>query len=300
MNISRKQAQRIVSSCCDAKVEGFKLFGGRINTLYELTLSDKRHLMLRLFNESWKARKEAFLYDQLSSLNVPIPQVLGSSDGKVPYLLYEKIPGIHIDEVYKKTKNLALFEQAGEILAKLHTMTFDKFGWIVGGAVRPAFKKWGDFALYDIGYKLGKLRAVTQMRVLRQGILNYFDDHMGLLEVSSRPCLVHKDFYAAHILANPNNVVGVIDFEWAISGHNENDFTKLERWVFPKIPESRNAFFKGYKRFGTVSSKYDERKDLYKLWHFVNMANISNEIGDKKTLSHTLKELAACLKTCRK
>jgi len=296
MKITRLQAEQIVRERCHQKLAGMRLFDGRINTIYELTLPDKRTLMLRLFKEPWKARKEAFLYEKIAhAVKIPLPKVLGSDDGKLPYILYEKVPGTHVDLIYKKTQDIGLFEQAGEILAKLHSITFDRFGWIVGGAIRPALTKWEDFVLYDLGYKLGKLRNVSQMRALRQGVLTAFDEHMGLLDIKSRPCLLHKDYYAAHILANSSGVIGIIDFEWAIAGHNENDFTKLERWLFPKIPEARQAFFRGYKRFGAISQKYEERRQLYQLWHFVNMANISNEIGDKRMLASTLKELAQSL-----
>jgi fructosamine-3-kinase len=94
-------------------------------------------------------------------------------------------------------------------------------------------------------------------------------------------------------------VTGIIDVEWAIAGHTENDFIKLELWDFKKVKEARDAFFTGYLNYGYISPDYPERKQLYELWHWINMVNISYEISNQVWLKSNLLSLENFLKVLK-
>ena len=127
-------------------------------------------------------------------------------------------------------------------------------------------------------------------------IEHYMNSQGYLLDIRKGPCLLHKDYHCPHILTDKNNITGIIDVEWAIAGHNENDFIKMELWAFNKIKGVRDSFFKGYLKYGHISSDYTDRKKIYELWHWINMTNISLEIKNKEWLRYNTKTLEKFLK----
>ncbi len=279
MKHSKSVISRIVKGFSAEKIKSlYSLSQGNINTVYSVRLASDKEIILRVYNEAWKAKKEAFIYRMVrQKLEIPVPEVLYSDDSKeefpFAYSIMGKLPGKQIDRIYGR-KNI--FEKAGECLGKLHTIHFGKFGWIVGNDVQPAFRKWKDFFWHDINRKIERIREGIPQELPK--IRRYFEENSGLLEISSKPCLLHKDYHPSHILAGKGKITGILDMEWAIAGHNENDFMKMEAWAFPKHPRMRKPFFRGYSRYSSISSEYEERKKFYGLWHRINMVSISAEI----------------------
>ncbi len=294
--ISKETIKKVVKNCFPEPIISIKHYAkGHINTIYEIRLKN-RELLLRIFNESWKAKKEAFIYQKIrKNSDIPIPEIYSLDDSKkiLPraYLLMSKIEGKKIDESYKKYRNRKLFEKAGEILAKLHKIKFQDYGWIIGNKVCPKFRKWEDFVRHDIAYKLKNIKADKIL------ISQYLNENSYLLKIKNKPCLLHKDYHCSHILTDKENIKGIIDVEWATAGHNENDLIKMELWAFKRIKSVRGSFFKGYLNHGSISCLYPERKKLYELWHWINMINISHELKNKSWLDYNTKSLKKFLKT---
>lgn len=59
-----------------------------------------------------------------------------------------------------------------------------------------------------------------------------------LLPLTDGPSLIHMDFRPGNILVYKNQVVGIIDFESLRIGATEMDFTKVNRDIFMKYPET--------------------------------------------------------------
>ena len=302
--VSKDIVEKIVNkSLGGSVVRSIKPFSqGHINTMIEVTLmGTNKSLLLRIFNEPWKARKEAFVYNYIrENVDIPVPEIYAFDDSMklVPgaYLLMSKIEGISIDKNYRKYRNKKIFEKAGEVLAKLHSIKFDKYGWIVDNEIKPSFSKWNKFFEYDIGLKLSALRKVKLVSGLLDDLQSFIERHDYLLKVKSKPCLLHKDYHCPHIITDKGTIKGIVDVEWALAGHNENDFMKMEEWAFRKFNDVREPFFKGYLNYGTVSEEYPERKKLYELWHWINMSNISFQLKDKRWLDYNTKALKKFLK----
>lgn len=275
---------------------------GNINKMLEIKLKESnKSLLLRIFNEPWKARKEVFVYNYIRShTDIPVPEVYAYDDSKklLPnaYALMSKIDGIALHKNYRKYGNKKIFEKAGEVLAKLHSIKFRRYGWIMDKGIKPSFGKWLNFFNYDLKIKLARACNVREVHKLSPGIINFIDDNISFLDVRSKPCLVHKDYHCSHIITDRNNVTGIIDVEWALAGHNETDFMKMELWAFKDMKETRTSFFKGYKKWGIISKEYNERKKLYELWHLINMVSISYELKNKQYLDYNVKEIRRFLK----
>jgi fructosamine-3-kinase len=301
--ITKSVIKKAVGKCFDVSdiVKIKEYSSGYINKSYEIRLKGKKELILRVYNEKWKAQKEFFIYRDIKAhLDIPVPKIYCVDDSRkvMPnaFALMSKLPGMQIDIAYKKYKNKRLFEQAGEILAKLHSIKFPKYGWIVGKSIKPAFKSWREFVWHDIEIKLSHLKKVKKVMNLVGDVEHYLEQNDDLLNIKKQPCLLHKDYHCSHILANKDEVTGIIDVEWAIAGHNENDFMKIELWDFAKMKDLRSAFFRGYLKHGSISKEYKERKKLYELYHWVSMVNISYELGKKDWLKKNINCLERCVK----
>jgi len=281
-----------------------KLKKGMINENYELLIRNpNKNLILRIYpKDEWKAKKEEFLYKLISrKTNVPVPKIyLTDTSKKIfpkAFILYSKIEGQNLDLYYKKTRDKKIIEKAGELLAKIHSIKFPSYGWIVGKNIKPRFSKWTDFISYDINEKLNnvsKIKKIQKNMVYK--IIYLFKENKDLLDIKKEPCLLHKDYHFSHIFVKENNISGIIDMEWAIAGHNEFDLVKSKWFMFEKFPEIEKYFLNGYKRYGNISKKFDKRKELYKLILLISLISLSYEMKNMKWFNYNLKKIEEILK----
>ena len=269
----------------DATIISIRRFKkGLINETYDVKVKNpNKNLVLRIYpRDLWKARKEQHLYNLINKkTDIPTPKII--SVGK-NYILLSKIEGEGLP-----LKNKALAEEAGSLLAKLHSIKFSYYGWIIGDEIKPKFKKWIDFVEYDLNSKLKNIPA--QLKSLKKEIKDIFDENKGLLGIGVQPCLLHKDYHSSHILVNNDKIAGIIDLEWAIAGHNELDIAKSCLWMFEDKPELEKIFLRGYKKYGLISKEFNERKKLYRLLTLLSSLSFSYECGHKKWCIYNLKKL---------
>lgn len=275
-----------------------------INKNYEISIKNpNKNLILRVYpKEEWKAKKEEFLYSLISrETDVPVPKIYLTDTSKkiLPnaFILYSKIEGQNLDLYYKKTGNKKIIEEAGELLAKIHSIKFPSYGWIVGKDIEPKFSKWLDFMLYDMDEKLNKISKIKKIpKNMVYKIIDYYNENKDLLNIKKEPCLLHKDYHFSHIFVKNNKISGIIDMEWSIAGHNELDLVKSEWFMFEKSPEIKKHFFNGYKRYGSISKKFDKRKKLYKLILLTGLIGLSYEMKNTKWFNYNIKKIKEILK----
>ncbi len=294
------QIKRIIKGVSpDSRIVSIQEFKkGMMNRTYDITISNGQDMVLRVYpRDDWKAEKEEYLYNLLAKrTNVPVPIIykIDASKKEFPYAysVLSRVPGEELGKVYVRTRNENLIRDAAKYLAKIHSIKFKKFGWIVGKEIKPEFDDWKGFFDYGLKDKLKKIRKIPGIskNLVRQ-IRNYILLNQNLLEIKSRPCLVHKDYHFSHIIADKNKINGIIDFEWAVAGHNELDLIKSEWWMFEKLPEIRPIFHDAYRRAGgVISKKFEERKKLYELQILVGMLSLSYKRGSKRWFNYNLKK----------
>ncbi|MBW2975259.1 aminoglycoside phosphotransferase family protein [Candidatus Woesearchaeota archaeon] len=255
---------------------------GLINKTYGVKL-DGKSLVIRLYpKDLWKIKKEKYLYSLIrKKTGVPVPEIIQSGKN---YLLMSKIEGKELS-----FDDRSLIRKTGEMLAMIHSIKFPYYGWIINKEISPGFSKWADFIGYDTNIKFRKIpeKYATLKKKVRQLII--LNKH--LLDVSSKPCLLHKDYHSSHIIVDKNRINGVIDIEWAISGHNEFDIAKSCLWMFDRKPALEREFLKGYKKYGRISDEFEERKKLYRVLHLLSSLSFSYECKDREWCSYNLNEL---------
>jgi len=267
----------------DSSVSSIKRFRkGVINETYDVKVNGKS-LVLRIYpKDFWKIEKEEYLYDLIrKKTNVPVPKIIKA--GK-DYLLMSKVEGKELS-----VGDRVLVRKAGELLAKIHSIKFPYYGWIIGKEIKPKFRKWLDFVNYDVKSKFRKIPG--EYNGLKNKIRDIIDNNKDLLNIKSKPCLLHKDYHSSHIIVDKNKINGIIDLEWAMSGHNELDIAKSCLWMFKGKHKLEKIFLDGYKRYGKISKDFIERKRLYKLIISLSSLSFSYECKNRKWCVYNLKEL---------
>ena len=60
-----------------------------------------------------------------------------------------------------------------------------------------------------------------------------------------------------------NQISGIIDFDGAFIGHNEEELMRTESANFSNEPESKESFFKGYTEIIKLDDDYEKRRIYY-------------------------------------
>ncbi|MFH1642007.1 MAG: aminoglycoside phosphotransferase family protein [Nanoarchaeota archaeon] len=284
-------------SCTVISIKQFRR--GCVNKTYSVDIiNPKKELVLRFYpTEFWKAEKEEYVYNLIrKKTSVPVPKIyhIDASRKYSPYAfsILKKIPGRKLT-----TGNKMLISKSGEYLAQINSINFSKFGWIVGKKINPGFTKWVNFCDYDFDNKIKNLQRYKRLGLkILSSIKEYYQKNRHLLDIKVKPCLVHKDFHLSHILTSNNKITGIIDVEWAISGHNELDITKSLYWMFENRIDLEEVFLDGYLKFKRISKDFQLRRELYELLICLSSVLFSCRVQDDKWYVHNVKKLKGILR----
>ena len=263
-----------------------KFSQGLMNKTILLALKNPpKEVIFRAYpKEYWKAGKEKFLYGLIGGkTSVPVPKCLGSGKN---YIILSKVEGVPLP-----LGSTHLVAQAGEALAKIHSIHFSAFGWIVGTAIKPAFKIWYDFLMFDTKEKCKKIPSKKGTPELKKRVLNILKESRHLLSIVRNPSLVHKDYHVPHILTQGNTINGIIDFEWAIAGDPCLDITKACLWMFSSNPRMEKIFLRGYRRTKTLGKEFDARRPLYKVLTLFSALSLAYERNHRAWIKKNTKAL---------
>lgn len=209
---------------------------------------------------------EVWAMKKARSKGLPVPRIIAVDEKKalIPYMLEERLSGDHItnDDIIP-----SVCRQAGEALAKIHSVPTRNYGWIDGSG-DGKYKNWTPylrsrrkfidqavhFGLLDIG-------EVTA--------LNKMYDHLEGLP-AQKPVLLHGDFQFNNLLFHKGKLSGVIDFsprsgpvEFDVGGVaaclNGEHFRNFEEGYGSKIKESDSLLYAIDKLIGMMIF-YSEHK----------------------------------------
>ncbi len=271
----------------DSSVSSIKRFKkGMINETYDVKV-DGKAVVVRIYpSDFWKAKKEKYLYGLIrKKTDVPVPKIIALGRD---YLVMSKIEGKELS-----LRNKALVIEAGELLAKIHSIKFPYYGWIINKEIKPKYRNWIDFLNYDIRLKSRKIPG--RYNQLKKKVKDIVDDNKVLLDIKSKPCLLHKDYHSSHIIASENKINGIIDIEWAIAGHNEFEVAKTCTWMFDKKPESEKIFLQGYEKYGNLSKDFIQRKKVYKLIVLLSSLSFSYHCKNMRWCIYNLRKIKGAI-----
>jgi Ser/Thr protein kinase RdoA (MazF antagonist) len=235
------------------------LTSGLRNANFRLRLDSMQgHIVLRIFDQDASlCQKELDLF-QLIQDSVPVPEVIYAQpegwEDAPPFTLARYIEGITFHELKRSGDAEAIAHasySAGQILGSFGRIMFPKSGWLgPGPKVSIALLEGVDpvprlVDLYLASPNLQK-RMAPELRDRTHALVWFWAPGLGGMDAES--CLVHGDFGKRNLLVRKVegrwNVVGVLDWEFAVSGAALIDvghFLRYERALRPVLEPNFSA-----------------------------------------------------------
>ncbi|MEO0947010.1 MAG: fructosamine kinase family protein [Cyanobacteria bacterium J06641_5] len=244
--------------------------GGSINASYTIADGERRYfLKLNQPNQSDMFAAEALGLQQLhqtQAIQVPVPICWGEA------ISCSYIVLTHLDLSGRGTQ--AAWETMGRQLAAMHRRgTNDRFGWQRNNTIgsTPQLNYWGEswadfFAEYRIGYqvKLGRRQGgdFPKPEVAIAAVREFLGDR------DPEPSLVHGDLWSGNAAMTAAGEPVIFD-PAAYYGDREVDLAMTE--MFGGFPP---AFYAGYNAAWCLDPGYQQRKEIYNLYHILNHFNL--------------------------
>lgn len=219
---------------------------------------------------------EAFACHLLADRGLPTPQVVALDDSRqilrYPYLITTRLPGQPLIELWNElepTTRQTLAYQAGEWLARMHYVTFKRFGQLkdILPEQNPpgGFDQWAEYVVDHCQRFLTsaeKLGALDQQTI--QAITSRMERAQSQLEIVQIGSLIHSDYHFENLLAENGRLTGLIDLEWAFSADPTWDFTVQSRWE-ATCPGSEAPLLAGYTAHRQLDKGHAARLHLYRI-----------------------------------
>jgi aminoglycoside phosphotransferase (APT) family kinase protein len=219
------------------------LEGGLFNTTYHIkTDGDRDGVVLRVapvnqqllfdFEKSMMSAEPIF-FQMLAEHKIPTSEVVhyDSSFSVIEreYILFRYIPSLPMnDPAVPAEAKAALNQRVGELLALLHDIKSDRFGWKRPGEASELYDRWGAF--------LHRFAGEIAQRSANYGVFNdaelnqftrVFEDPSAFDQVTQAR-MVHTDLWEGNVLVNKNDgewqVAAIIDIDRAVFGDPDMEF----------------------------------------------------------------------------
>ncbi len=274
--IMRKHCPSCVVESCEPR------HGGGISTVYEMRCSQPdQRVILKVYPDTfhWKMEKEVYVYSLLDRAEgLPTPSSLWSDDSKelLPqnYLLMTTLKGQRLSHVAPSLSDLQLrdiYFQMGTLLAKVHDITLDAFGYITTRVIASHATNEA-YMRSQFQKKLAELEAHGGDASLRRTVEAYVARHGDLLTHAHTPVLCHDDYHEGNVLVAEEEaswrVTGIIDVENAVAGDPLLDIAKTDYYAIKANAAKREGFLAGY---GRLPVHWHNRVRLYKLYHALEL-----------------------------
>jgi len=318
MELSNKKIELICKkSFKDCSLDSFREIeeAGRVNHIFEININNpKKVLILKIYPKRWehyKPDKEKFVFDLImSKTGLPVPKIhiLDKSKKIVSntYILMDKAEGtmLKFAKIPKKEKS-KLFYELGKDLAKLHSIKFNKFGWIYKDKISKyetkysepddSMKNYFKSAYEEIKEELRSAEDKKYKNLNKKSFLDlipeidkFVEGHIHVLDNSIKPAFIHNDFTMENILVKKNKhwkISCILDVEMSKSA--DPDF-ELERYTNRFIfngEEYSKAFMKGYTSIIKLSDNFDKKKSLYRIVRLLSWASFDGFVIGRSNYS---------------
>ncbi len=271
----KDEINRLIESLYGAKVEtSFATSGGSINQTQVLNLTNGQ----RVFMKQNPSPPTDFFLAETRGLkllaqvkNGPrIPKPVAVQSGSRPtFLLLEYIESSLEDENFS--------EQLARSLAELHRMSQEHYGldhdnYIGSTPQKNALEKDGIvfFREQRIDFQRQLARRSGLLPVAIDKKLDLLCDDLGkFLNISGeKPALLHGDLWSGNYFPDSDGKPCIFD-PAVYYGLREADLAMTE--LFGRLPQK---FYDAYQEVFPMNPGYQERKDLFNLYHLLNHLNI--------------------------
>lgn len=276
----------IVRKELGSEISNSKEFSGDAKETYLVSLENGQEVVVHICQKT--NLEDRFKVEDLASQmvsersEVPVPKVIASDLSKTEfsymYFISEKLSGYNPLRRFKYMSiqdKKRILRQAGSLLGELHRdVTFRSFGQFrydsESDSLNISEGSWSEIFMQIMEKQLEEVshQAFNDLVPIARETL---ENNLDLLRDDFQPVMVHQDYGPRNIMVDKGTISGVIDWERAISGHNEYDLFKAERRFIDdrfrtrEVRERlRSEIFKGYLKTNSLKSGWRERRALYR------------------------------------
>lgn len=255
--------------------------GGDINESYYLSLSDGRIIFMKcnfLKNLPFFEAEVKGLEALRKTGTIGVPKALGfgiDKTQKISFLLMEYLEAAPKVSDYWEVfgRELAALHQADShdfTVADSHLPFGFKTDNYIGASVQTNTPKESWLTFFRECRLLPQIKMAKRyfdLKMCKQSIklLDHLDSYLAEPEF---PSLLHGDLWSGNAVCGPNGKAWVLDPAVYV-GHFEAELAMTE--LFGGFPPS---FYGAYHEVNRIGGGYQDRKDLYNLYHLLNHLNL--------------------------
>lgn len=252
----------------------YKVYSKNKNYFIKIYLRDKNEYLAEKLNN---------LYSLMFEKNIPVPKVIKYDNSKKEldyvYIIFSEVRGEPLKNKFKDMSfedKKEFFYDFGKVLAKINSITFDKFGESIdlknvekiNEINSGPFNTWKEMHQSLISHRLSFFEN-TELENLINPIKYYFKTNSNLIDYSIKARLLHEDLNQKNIFIENNKISGIIDFDGAIIGHNEEELMRTEGANFSDKKELKQVFLDGYESILKLDEGYEKRRSFYFLSRYL-------------------------------
>lgn len=271
-------AYRIAVACCggDAKLEALTRLN---NAVFRIRFGDQsRILKLALRADASALRKESMLFQLLQRHAIPAPQVEQADvEGRLvgrPFLLMRDAGAANLAQALQAggPELLPLMREMGEVLARIHGLTFQKPGDILAERIEAR-----DMPAY-LRHILARADWAAQ-----HGLIS--DAEATLFRALPMPSLdgvslCHGDFHTVQCVVRDGRIAAVVDWEKAWSGNAQVDLAVTHAYLESYCPAQPLAhFFDGYLSLRPLPASYARDSLPARMAHTLGLLQVWHRQG---------------------
>jgi hygromycin-B 7''-O-kinase len=260
-----------------------RLAGGANSAVFDVSSNQGQSMVVKVYSDllHWKMEKEVFVYERMRrhGFDALVPAILAADDSKSllcqSFLVMTKLPGstvASLDADFGERELVAINRQIGALLAGLHEISFDEFGYVGTHGVVDGYAANRDYMRAQFDKRLRELDEHGGDPELRGRIEHYVARREELL-VTPRAAFCHNDCHYGNVLVVPAGdgwrISGLVDFENVLSGDPLLDLAKTHGYAREHRTEATlAALAEGH---GDMPPNWREALDLYVLYHALEL-----------------------------
>ena len=262
--------------CFDSQktVEDIEIFtGGKRTTNYKIRLKEsEQKFVLRIYPENDRSCHKEFTLQNTLKNHLPVPEMYYLNEDKLiidkPFSIVQFLDGITLDKYLEGNNCISesLAQKIGEILAIIHQKEFE--GLLEENSQHtdglPLILSWYDYLLNNRAVERLGTRVINKLKKFIQ------ENNELLGRMAQNFVFSHGDFRPANIMVKDGRLIGIIDWEGALSAPDYYDIGQFTRYKEHMSDKAKNRFIGGYNQ----NTRRPVGKDWEKLSKLMDLVNI--------------------------
>jgi aminoglycoside phosphotransferase (APT) family kinase protein len=282
--------------CFDSQktVEDIEIFtGGKRTTNYKIRLKEsEQKFVLRIYPENDRSCHKEFTLQNTLKNHLPVPEMYYLNEDKLiidkPFSIVQFLDGITLEKYLagNNTISEALAQKIGELLAIIHQKEFE--GLLEENSQHtdglPLILSWYDYLLNNRAVERLGTRVINKLKKFIQ------ENNELLGRMAQNFVFSHGDFRPANIMVKDGRLIGIIDWEGALSAPDYYDIGQFTRYKEHMSEKAKNRFISGYNQ-NTRRPVGGDWEKLSKLMDLVNLLVFLDNEEEKPNLFSDMKNL---------